>query len=171
MSDEPAAAEIRFYPAVPESEHGRKRRREPPPPSLIGRLARFGIRLTDEGVRLRAEVPRTSLRDSHWPLLNRALAHHAPFLADQARVIEQVRERFEPEDLRIALQAFGPPLVDLAHETVGGVKRWNRLLAGPLTGADLDLACAAYANLSSVQAILDGDANVVDQIHKKEEPV
>ncbi|HEY7726798.1 MAG TPA: hypothetical protein VH880_15795 [Anaeromyxobacteraceae bacterium] len=160
MTNPAPVVHVRRYPAVPELDLGTKRHPPPPPLDLLARLTRLGIRLRDDGNRLRAEVPETALRHRAWPALDRALARYAPYLADQAATVDTVRRRFDAERLRAALRRFQPPLVEVGHETVGGVKRWERLLAGPLAGAELDLACAAYARLREVEMVLrtEGEA-------------
>ena len=154
MTEQASVVHVRHYPAVPELDLHQKRHPLPPPIDLFARLTRLGIRLRDDGQRLQAEVPEAALGDRGWPALDHALARHAPCLADQAAAVDRVRERFEPEALRAALRRFEPPLVEVGHETVGGVKRWEQLLAGPLVGAELDLACAAYARLREVEMVV-----------------
>ena len=156
MAKPPPVVHVRHYPARPELDLSRKRFPQPPPVDLLARVTRLGIRLRDDGQRLRAEIPRAALTDRRWPALDQAIARYTPYLAEQAAVVDVVHLRFEPEALRAALRAFRPPLVEVAHETVGGVKRWEELLAGPLTGADLDLACAAYGRLVEVEAVIGG---------------
>ena len=154
MANSPPVVHVRHYLARRELDLGAKRFPEPPPVDLMARVTRLGIRLRDDGQRLRAEIPRAALTDRRWPALDRALARYAPSLADQAAVVDVVRLRLGPEVLRAALRAFKPPLVEVGHETVGGVKRWQELLAGPLTGAELDLACVAYGLLVEVEAVI-----------------
>ena len=154
MTEPAPVVHVRHYPAVPELDLRQKRHPLPPPIDLFARLTRLGIRLRDDGQRLQVEVLEAALGDSGWPALDRALAHYAPYLADQAAAVETVRKRFDPEALQAALRRFEAPLVEVGHETVGGVKRWEQLLAGPLVGAELDLACAAYARLWEVEMVV-----------------
>jgi hypothetical protein len=159
MPFQTSTVHVRRYPAVPELDLGTTRHPPPPPLDLLARLTRLGIRLRDDGNRLLAEVPDAALRGRDWPALDRALARHAPYLADQAAAVETVRELLDPESLRAALRGYQEPLVEVAHGTVGGVKRWKRLLAGPLAGAELDLACAAYARIKEVEMVIQHDAD------------
>ena len=157
MTEQASVVHVRHYPAVPEPDLGKKRHPQPPPIDLLAQLTQLKIRLRNDGQQLRAEVPQEALTDRDWPRLDRALAHYAPYLADQAAVVDRVRERFGPEALRAALRKFEPLLVEVGHETVGGVKRWEELLAGPLVRAELDLACAAYAQLQEVEMVVGAD--------------
>ena len=139
MTEQAPIVHVRHYPAIPELDLRRKRHPLPPPIDLFARLTRLEIRLQDAGQRLRAEVPEAALGNSGWPALDRALAHYAPYLADQAAVVKTVHKRFDPEALRAALRRFGPPLVEVwardrgRREEVGATARRtaSRSQAGP----------------------------------------
>jgi pterin-4a-carbinolamine dehydratase len=150
---------LRRYPALPELDPASDRFPPAPPRDAVARLAAAGVRLRDDGRTLVATVPRELAASAAWPPLDRLLRAHAPWLADSAAVIEAVRRRFRRAEIVGTLRGLPPPLRALVEETVGGGERLEALLAGPLRGAELDLACLAFGEVRQVEWLLaqEGD--------------
>lgn len=157
---------LRRYPALPEVDPASARFPPAPPRDAVARLAAAGVRLRDDGRTLVATVPRDLAGGAAWPPLDRLLRDHAPWLADAAAVLEAVRRRFRRAEIVGTLRALPAPLRVLVEETVGGAERMEALLAGPLHGADLDLACLAFGEVRQVEWLLaqeaDDDGGVAD---------
>lgn len=144
----------RCYSAFPELDPRSRRFPPPPPLDAVARLCRLGVRLRDDGRFLVARVPPEVAETEDWPALDRLLARHAPWLADAAALIEVVRRRRRPEEVADALRRLSPGLTELAVDLVGGRAELDRLLAAPLEGATLDLACFIYAEVRQVELVL-----------------
>jgi hypothetical protein len=136
-----------------------------PPLDFVARLARLGLRLRDDGLLLVVVGPDAVAAEPWWPSLDRRLAHWAPWLADSAAVVEDVRESGTPAEIREFLRSLAEPLAGLAREAAGGRQAFAELLAGDLESADLTVACAAAG---VVKVLLDAIAEEVEAAELEE---
>jgi len=141
--------------AVPDRSRKSRGLPRPAPLSTVARLCRAGVRLSLEDGFLLASVPPEVAASERWPKLDRLLARHAAWLADAVVLIEMVRKRWTAEQITAHLRGLSPGLTELVTEIVGGSARLAELLAGPVTGANLDLVCFAYAEARMVEAVVN----------------
>ena len=138
---------LRLYPVVAGP---------PEPVTLFGRLARRGIRLQRCGDRLLAELPADATTIGWWPPLEKQVSRYAGSLAVTVALAHRFSEGRSAFRVAALLAELRSDVPEILLETIGGEARMARLIALPLDGVDLDLACVACCRSLAIRAIHQG---------------